>query len=148
MTGFLLDVNVLIAMFDPAHLHHESAHRWFGSSGRQRFATCPLTENGFVRVLCNPAYPNVRGSIASVVARLMAFCSHHPTHAFWEDALSLRDASTFRAEAVRGYKQLTDVYLLGLCQKRGGRLATFDQRLTSSAIREPRPDLIELIPLH
>jgi predicted nucleic acid-binding protein len=47
----LFDVNVLIALFDPAHVHHESAHAWWKANQSSGWATCPLTENGFVRVL-------------------------------------------------------------------------------------------------
>src|SRR5208283_2090850 len=66
----LLDVNVLIALFDPAHVHHEAAHRWFGVNRKYRWATCPLTKNAFVRVLSNPAYPGQATTIEDALVRL------------------------------------------------------------------------------
>ena len=69
----LLDVNVLIALFDPGHLHHEAAHGWFASAEPRAWASCPLTENGFVRVLSNPGYPGRRTTVADAVGRLRRF---------------------------------------------------------------------------
>ncbi|QSZ05957.1 hypothetical protein J3P71_13635 [Rhizobium leguminosarum] len=54
---FLFDVNVLIALFDPHHLYHEPAHRWFRSLDRDSWATCPLTENGVARILGKSKLP-------------------------------------------------------------------------------------------
>jgi uncharacterized protein len=85
---FLLDVNVLIALIDPNHVGHETAHEWFHEMGAASWATCPLTENGVIRVVGHPKYPNSAGSPAAVapfVARLRAL----PGHVFWKDDLSL-----------------------------------------------------------
>lgn len=60
----LPDVNVLIALFDPAHVHHESAHLWFTTARGAGWAACPITENGFIRVVSNPAYPTVAPSVS------------------------------------------------------------------------------------
>ena len=80
----LLDVNVLVALFDPSHIHHEAAHAWFGPRREEGWATCPLTENGMVRVLSNPAYPGRRTTVADAVSRLTAFAaSGH--RKFWPD---------------------------------------------------------------
>jgi hypothetical protein len=85
---FLLDVNVLVALIDPTHVGHEAAHNWFGTMGAASWATCPLTENGVMRVVGHPKYPNSAGSPAAVapfVRRLRALSGH----VFWKDDLSL-----------------------------------------------------------
>ena len=88
----LLDVNVLVALFDPAHLHHDAAHCWFEAEGRSGWATCPITENGFVRVLTNPAYPGRKTTVADAADRLRRFTGSGG-HAFWADDVSLLDES-------------------------------------------------------
>ncbi len=130
----LLDVNVLVALFDPDHVHHEMAHDWFASDGREAWATCPLTENGLVRVLAHPAYAATVGRVTDLLARLRRFCASGG-HVFWEDSVSLRDATVFDASVVAGPRQLTDVYLLGLAHARKGRLATFDQSIPIRAVK-------------
>jgi len=140
----LLDVNLLVALFDPDHIHHELAHDWFADNRARGWATCPITEGGFVRVLANPAYGNVVNRAADLVARLRKFCaSGH--HRFWADAVSLRDETLFDVAFLRGHRQLTDVYLLGLAQRRGGRLATFDRTVPPKAVVGARRDLLEVI---
>ena len=88
MSIALLDVNVLVALFDPAHVNHEDAHRWFGRNRRHGWATCPTTINGCIRVLSNPAYPTVEATPAEVAGRLRSLCSTTDHH-FWEDSVSL-----------------------------------------------------------
>ena len=129
----LLDVNVLVALFNPVHVHHELAHDWFADHRASGWATCPLTENGFLRVLGNPALGDQMMPIPELVARLRKFCaSGH--HKFWEDAVSFRDERVFNASFARGHRQLTDVYLLGLATKKGGRLVTFDRTIPLGAV--------------
>lgn len=125
MSVSLLDVNVLIALFDPSHVHHERAHRWFARNRNHGWATCPLTLNGCVRILSNPAYPTVAATAAEVIGRLRAFCSN-PHHEFWADSVSLLDEALFRPQLIPGHQAVTDIYLLGLAVRRHGRLATFD----------------------
>ena len=140
----LLDVNVLVALFDGAHTHHELAHEWFATHRELGWATCPLTENGLVRVLSNPAYPGRRTTLGDAIARLVAFRgSGH--HNFWPDAISLCDAERFDSTHIAGHRQLTDVYLLGLAVSREGRLATFDGRIHSSSVQVAGPDHLVLI---
>jgi len=91
----LLDVKVLIALFDPAHIHHEAAHRWFESNRKHRWATCPLTENAFVRILSNPSYPGQSTTIEDAALRLRTFCSERE-HAFWPDSLGILEPGRFR----------------------------------------------------
>ena len=141
----LLDVNVLVALFDPDHPHHEAAHLWFGRDGRAAWATCPLTENGLVRVLSNPAYSPARLSPGAVVERLRAFC-RSGEHEFWPDEVSLLDSRLFRSPGPVGYRSVTDVYLLGLATARGGRLATFDRRILVRSVVGADDGHLELIP--
>jgi toxin-antitoxin system PIN domain toxin len=140
----LLDVNVLIALFDPDHIHHEIAHDWFGDNRASGWATCPLTENGFLRVLSNPARGGEMTQVPHLVARLRKFCtsSHHQ---FWPDSISLRDERLFDTSLVRGHKQLTDIYLLGLAVKRGGRLVTFDRSVPLGAVKGARRESLAAV---
>lgn len=141
----LLDVNVLVALFDPDHVHHEAAHRWFAASRASGWATCPLTENGVLRILSNPAYSGGAEALDAVARRLSGFCASGQ-HVFWEDSVSLRDERVFKRPLPIAHRQLTDVYLLGLAKARGGRLASFDRRIPlHSVVRAGAADL-ELIP--
>jgi uncharacterized protein len=140
----LLDVNVLIALFDPAHVHHEAAHTWFGINRKYRWATCPLTENAFVRVLSNPSYPGQTTTIEDVASRLRTFCSERE-HVFWPDSVSIRERGRFRWNHVQGHRQLTDVYLLALAISNQGRLATFDSTILLDAIEAAKKQNLELI---
>ena len=115
----LLDVNLLVALFDPDHVHHELAHDWFADHEADGWATCALTENGFIRVLSNPSYGAAIVRAAELVDRLRRFCdSAH--HGFWTETVSLRDKTVFNSTLVRGHRQVTDVYLLGLAKTKGG----------------------------
>jgi toxin-antitoxin system PIN domain toxin len=141
----LLDVNVLVALFDPDHVHHEAAHAWFAPSRITGWATCPLTENGFVRVLSNPAYVSEPERPGALLARLRSFCASGG-HVFWPDDVTLRGARTLRAGAALSHATLTDVYLLALAVAHGGRLATFDRRIPVSAVTGAEKAHLELIP--
>lgn len=127
----LLDVNLLIALFDPDHVHHEPAHLWFGAHKTTGWATCPLTENGLVRILSNPSYSPAAERPAKIAERLRALCaSGH--HLFWPDDVSLRDSRRF--DLAVGHRKLTDVYLLALAVAHEGRLATFDRSIPLRAV--------------
>jgi toxin-antitoxin system PIN domain toxin len=143
-TVALLDVNVLVALFDPDHVHHDLAHGWFAENGSAGFATCPLTENGFVRVVTHPAYHPDPPRPAVVFDRLRKFCEGGRHH-FWPDSVSLRDESVFIVENLAGHRQLTDIYLLGLARKMGGRLATFDRAISMSAVKGARATHLAII---
>ncbi len=138
----LLDVNVLIALFDPDHVHHDAAHAWFGNHRASGWATCPLTENAAVRILSNPAYGASAAQPIELARRLAAFRdSGH--HTFWPDDVSLCDTGVF--DLVVGHRHLTDVYLLGLAVAHDGFLATFDRSIPLKAVRGARPpDLLVL----
>ena len=133
MGAALLDVNVLVALFDPDHVHHQTAHDWFADHRDQPWATCAVTETGFMRVVGNPAYGNPVQSTADLIPLLQKFCSSR-RHLFWSESVSFRDDRLFRPSYIRGYRQLTDIYLLGLAKKMLGRLVTFDSTIPIEAV--------------
>ena len=134
MSAGLLDVNVLIALFDRAHPNFDGAHSWFGTLGKRRWATCPLTINGCVRVISSPSHTSISATPAEVAFHLRRICSL-PNHEFWRDEVSLLDESRFDLSRVMGPKQITDVYLLALAVARGGQLVTFDRSIPWQAVR-------------
>ena len=130
---YLLDVNLLLALCDPRHMHHDPAHRWFAGKGKSAWATCPITENGFVRIASHPSYPNSPGSASRAVDLLREFC-RGAGNRFWPDAVSLTDETLFRLGPVLSANQTTDVYLLGLAVKNHGELATLDRSIPTSVV--------------
>ena len=129
----LLDVNVLIALIDPRHVHHEPSHRWFEAHGCDGWATCPLTQNALLRILANPRYPNSPGGPAVVMSLLQGLLAH-PAHVFWSDALSWDAAGVFMGDGLLHHGQITDTYLLALAVHHQGTLVSFDSRLSSKAV--------------
>jgi len=141
MTTFLLDVNLLLALTDPMHVHHQPAHRWFAEKGRQAWASCPLTENGFIRIASHPNYPNRPGDVTAVFDIFRRLCEV-PGHHFWTEDISI--LQIIEPDAIITHAQITDVYLLGLAVHRKGKLATLDKRIPADAVRAGRKAL-ELI---
>ncbi len=129
----LLDVNLLVALFDPDHVHHDTAHDWFAESRGHGWATCPLTENGVVRILSNRSYSPTAEPPGRIVDRLRTFCASGD-HVFWADDVSLRDGDLCVADALVSHRQITDMYLLGLAKRHGGRLASFDRAIPVAAV--------------
>lgn len=142
MTAYLLDVNVLLALCDPRHVHHQAAHRWFQEKGCRAWATCPITENGFVRVASHPKYPNRPGDVPVVLAILRQFC-RAAGHEFWADDISVRNG--LLSDRIITHAQVTDAYLLALAAHRGGRLASLDQHIPVTSVLGGE-DALELIP--
>lgn len=137
---FLLDVNVLIALIDPAHVGHDAAHDWFEREGRHDWASCPITQNGVVRIVGHSRYPNTPGSpaeAAAIVRRVCALDGHH----FWPDDVDMFGGGVLDPAEIRTSGQVTDSYLLALATARGGRLATFDRKLSTRAVRGGRAAL-------
>ena len=132
MTAYLLDVNLLLALSDPMHVHHETAHSWFARTGQQSWATCPLTENGFVCIASHPSYPNRPGDVSVVLAILRQFCAA-AGHQFWTEDISIREL--LEPDAVVTHAHVTDVFLLGLAVQKEGKLATLDQRIPVAAVQ-------------
>lgn len=130
---WLLDVNVLLALLDPAHTHHEAAHAWFATASAA-WASCALTQNGALRIMSNPRYGNAVAS-AAVAADLLAELCAQPGHVFWPGDVSLLDSPLIDRARLLASDQVTDTYLLALAVQHGGRLATFDKRLVASAVK-------------
>jgi hypothetical protein len=130
----LLDVNVLIALFDPDHVSHHIAMAWFAAHAKAGWASCPITQNGCIRIMSNPSYPNPL-PVHSLIKRLAAACSQ-PVHDFWTEEPSLLDPAIFDATRFHGPRQITNIYLLGLAVQREGRLVTFDGRIALEAVRK------------
>ncbi len=133
MKRFLIDINVLIALIDPAHIQHDRAHEWFAASGKKAWATCPLTENGVLRIVGHARYPNSPATPAVVAELLTALC-RLPGHDFWPDDITLLDPGRVDGSRLLDSAQVTDSYLLALARAHGGQLATFDHRLVADAV--------------
>jgi uncharacterized protein len=126
----LFDVNFLVAMIDEDHVHHERAHQWWDANQADGWASCPLTQNGFVRV-----FSTTRAKVSPPAALdLLRTAIEEESHVFWPDDISLADIRRFNSTRILGPKQLTDIYLLGLAVKNGGRLTTFDRSISRSAV--------------
>ena len=130
---YLLDVNVLIALSDPAHVQHELAHDWFAAHGQKAWATCPITQNGLLRIVGHARYPNSPGTPAAVAMTLGSLCAL-PGHVFWPDDVSLMDAKYIDPSRLLSSSQVTDSYLLALACAHDGQLATFDRKLVVNAV--------------
>jgi uncharacterized protein len=129
----LLDINVLVALFDPDHVHHEIAHDWFAEQRADGWSTCPLTENGLVRILSSPSYSPSAERPGAIRSRLRKF-TQSGQHTFWPDDISLCDERLFPSSLPIPTSQITDVYLLALARHHNGCLATFDRRIPLKAV--------------
>lgn len=128
----LLDFNVLIALCDPAHPHASSARHFFQSTlSGDGWATCPLVENGFLRIFGDHRYPGGPGNPQATRLMLDGLLAS-PGHQFWPDDLSLANRLAF--PTLPTSKHLTNLYLLGLALKHGARFATFDHSLGPSIL--------------
>lgn len=139
----LLDVNVLIALLDADHSLHAPATDWFARHARNGWASCPITQNGCVRIMSHPGYPNAL-PVHAVIERLTE-ATRAGMHEFWPDDVSLLDPDRVDSTRVHGPRQLTDAYLFALAIFHGGRFVTFDQAVPVDAIRGAMPkDLVIL----
>ena len=132
MRRALLDVNVLLALLDADHVDHERAHRWLDDAIGGGWASCAITENGFVRVVSQPRYPSPI-SPAEAIA-LLSRATAASDHAFWHCDVSLLDASAVDRTRVHSPRQITDAYLLALAVAHEGQLATFDRSIALAAV--------------
>ena len=140
----LLDVNVWVALFDDAHIHNPQALTLVQRPGIQ-IASCPLVENGVLRVMNLPGYSGrgpagfeaVRGKLKLVCVEL--------DHQFWPDDLSLRDDTVVNWGRVLGHNQITDAYLLALAVAHQGCLASFDHRIAVSVVQGATPNHLVLL---
>ena len=140
----LLDVDVLLALFDPAHLHHESAHGWFGVNRSSGWATCPITENAFARVVSHPGYPGSRVTVSDALERLGAFADSDDHH-FWPDSTSLRRRSRIDTSLLESHVSIRTAYLLLLAVENEGRLVTFDIDVPLGAVPQAGPEQVAVL---
>jgi toxin-antitoxin system PIN domain toxin len=129
----LFDVNVLLALLQPDHVHFERAQEWWQANQQHGWASCPLTQNGFARIISQQTYRKPLPT-AEAVSRL-AEQIEMTDHVFWPDDLSIADSAVFDPRGILGPNQITDVYLLALAVKNDGRLATLDSSVSLRAVR-------------
>lgn len=129
----LFDVNVLIALLDQAHPHHDAASSWLKANIKHGWASCPITQNGCIRIMSQPAYPGARPP-ALIIERLREALGH-AAHAFWPDDASIIDPRAVDGTRIHGTRQITDTYLLALALRHGGRLVTFDSGIALAAVK-------------
>ena len=134
----LLDINVLIALHDRDHVHHQRAALWFEAHVAHGWASCPLTQNGCLRIMSQPGYSSPQ-PLATLVQMLQSSTASS-IHQMWADDISLLDAQHFHHAHIHSHIQLTDLYLLALAVKNGGRLVSFDQRIPLSAVHGALPE--------
>ena len=128
----LLDVNVLIALLDSAHVHHARATAWLEHNLDEGWASCPITQNGCIRIISQPAYPNAKP--AAAVAQRLADAAAQPWHEFWADDVSLLEPGMADWSAILGSRQVTDAYLLALAVRHEGRFVSFDAGINLKSV--------------
>lgn len=133
----LLDVNVLIALLDGSHIHHARASQWLAREIEQGWASCPLTQNGCLRIMAQPAYPQAQ-PLAAVAGRL-ARATAHPAHQFIADDYSLLDGAQIAWQSLLGHRQITDTYLLGLAVRHDCCFVSFDSRINPDTVSGAQP---------
>ena len=134
----LLDVNVLLALLDRDHLDHLRARAWLEAEIADGWASCPITENGFVRVISQPRYPSPITPAEAV--NLLGGATEQPHHQFWSCDLSLLDASVVDRSRLHGPRQVTDAYLLALATQHEARFVTFDRSISLAVVKGATSD--------
>ncbi|MDQ4117433.1 MAG: PIN domain-containing protein [Actinomycetota bacterium] len=143
MSRALLDVNVLLALLDSDHVDHMRAREWLEAEIGTGWASCPITENGFVRVISQPRYPSPISPTEA--AHLLGRAVDTPHHEFWPCDLSLLDEEVVDRTRVHGPRQVTDSYLLALAVRNRGRLVTFDRSVVLSAVPGATADALTVL---
>ena len=103
----LLDINVLIALLDQDHLMHAQAGQWFATQADRGWASCPITQNGCIRIMSHPGYPNSL-KVGAIMDRL-GEATASSIHEFWSDDVSLLDVSVADRTRIHGPRQVTDI---------------------------------------
>ncbi len=138
----LLDVNVLIALAWPNHVHHRAAHAWFAGAHTAGWATTPVTESGFVRVSSNRAAIVTATSPDQAIALLGAMTALQG-HAFWPDDIAGVTGGFDEPALITTHRDVTDAHLLALAQRYGGTLVTFDAKI-SRLLGSRDPELLSV----
>jgi toxin-antitoxin system PIN domain toxin len=144
MSRFLLDVNVLIALVDSDHVHHDPAHTWFVTLADAEWLTCPITQNGAIRVVTGPKYVNGPVRFADAVESLRTVLVKG-SHVFVPDEISLLDSSHVDITRLTSAAQITDTYLLALSSSHSATFVTFDKRMITSAVASSTVSILTLI---
>jgi uncharacterized protein len=139
----LLDINVLLALLDSDHVDHERARGWLEGEIGSGWASCAITENGFVRIISQPRYPSPV-PVAQAVTRL-ARATGTTSHEFWQCSVSLLSGQVIERDRLLGPRQVTYAYLLALAVARGGRFATFDRSVPLAAVHGARPEHLSIL---
>ncbi|TWF81794.1 hypothetical protein FHX44_117739 [Pseudonocardia hierapolitana] len=137
MTRALLDINVLLALLDSDHVDHGRASDWLDAEIGSGWASCPITQNGFVRIVSQPRYPSPVPPAQAVSLLELACSTEH--HEFWPCDVTFLDKASIDRSRVHGPRQVTDAYLLALATKHGGRFVTFDRSVALSAVPAATP---------
>ena len=135
---FLLDLNLLLALAWPSHVHHDIAHDWFRQNAAPGWATCPVTQLGFIRLSSNPAFTSDAVSPAEAHVLLGAMTGMEG-HEFCADDIDCASGSFATGLRMTGHRQVTDAYLLSLARTRAGCLATLDRRMNRLLPANERP---------
>ena len=133
MRRAFLDINVLLALLDVDHVDHRTARAWLAKEIAHGWASCTITQNGFVRIVSQPRYPGAVSPVEAIERLQHATNTHY--HVAWPCDLSLLDAGLFDHTRIHGPRQVTDAYLLGLAVAHDGRFVTFDQGVPVAAVR-------------
>ena len=133
----LLDISFLLALLDRDHIQHEQGRQWFEREVEHGWASCATTQNGCIRILCQPSYPSPVSPGRAI--QLLSSATLAPYHEYWPSEISILDETIFDHSRIHGPRQITDAYLLGLAAHHGGRLVTFDQAIALSAVRTATP---------
>jgi len=139
----LLDVNVLLALLDVDHVDHRRAEEWISEEIQHGWASCALTENGFVRIISQPKYPCPVSPSEAVEKLRRATRTEH--HEFWPCSISLLEDRRVNSGHVHGPSQVTDAYLLALAVEHGGRFVTFDRSIPLSAVPGAKPEHLVVV---
>ena len=139
----LFDVSMLLTLFDPGHVMHRAAMTWWQSNRAHGWASCPLSENGFLRIISQRSYPRpvpLPDALATIQAQVA-----RGGHEFWPDDLSILDAERINHTRLLGPAQITDIYLLALAVRHNGRLVTLDRSMDSTSVRNAAPANIVIL---
>jgi uncharacterized protein len=128
MSALLLDVNILLALTMPTHVHHNAAHDWFSHAKASGYATCQLTQLGFLRLSMQPAVVKIP-LLFSDAMQVLEQITSSPGHSFWQQSSALTDIQREIQTCIHGHNQLADAVLLDLAIRNKGQLATFDRRI-------------------